>query len=99
MLLSNNLTLENKKKNVVNKVKELFDKGLLFEKQTEAATNAKNLIYIYIDLINNAKDDYELEVIQNLIKGQSEGFNFQRVPTIKTDTITVLEKSKYQPKD
>jgi hypothetical protein len=26
----------------------------------------------------------------------SEGFNFQRVPTITNDTLTILEKSKYQ---
>jgi hypothetical protein len=77
-------------------VKELSDKGLLFEKQTEAATNATKLIDVYIYILNQARTIEEVEVIANLIKGMSEGFNFQRVPTITNDTLTVLEKSKYQ---
>jgi 16S rRNA G966 N2-methylase RsmD len=52
------------------------------------------LIYIYI--VNQARTIEEVDVVANLIKGMSEGFNFQRVPTITNDTLTVLEKSKYQ---
>lgn len=52
------------------------------------------MIYIYI--VNQARNEQEVNVIANLIKGLQEGFNFQRVPTITTNTLTILEPSKYQ---
>ncbi len=54
------------------------------------------MIYIYIYIINQARNEQEVNVIANLIKGLQEGFNFQRVPTITTNTLTILKPSKYQ---
>jgi hypothetical protein len=93
------MSLELLKQQTIAKIKELSEKGLLFEKQTEVATNAEKIIDIYIYIVNNARNEQELNVVENLIKGMSEGFNFQRVPTITNDTLVVLEKSKYQPKE
>jgi hypothetical protein len=97
MNTSNNI--ENYRNDKINKLKELFRKGLLFERQTESATNAKKLIDIYIYIYKQARTIYEIDAISNLIKGQQEGFNFQRVPTITNDVITILEPHpKYQKK-
>jgi hypothetical protein len=42
------IDLQIHKNQIIDKIKELSNKGLLFEKQTEVATNATKLIDIYI---------------------------------------------------
>lgn len=88
------MKLQDIKNKTIEMIKDLSNRGLLIEKQTEAATNGSKLIDIYI--VNQARTEQEVEVISNLIKGLQEGFNFQRVPTIKNNILTVLEPSQYQ---
>lgn len=90
------MDLQDIKNKTIEMIKDLSNRGLLIEKQTEVATNGLNLIDIYIYIVNQARNEQEVNVIANLIKGLQEGFNFQRVPTITTNTLTILEPSKYQ---
>lgn len=90
------MKLQDIKNKTIEMIKDLSDRGLLIEKQTEVATNGINVIDTYIHIVNQARNEFEVLVISNLIKGLQEGFNFQRVPTISTNIITILQPSKYQ---